>query len=272
MNKKERKFVTAVWQYYEAAGRHTLPWRKTRDPYRVLVSEVMLQQTQALRVVPMYKAFLKRFPTALALARSPLRDVLTAWQGLGYNRRAKALHETAKNVSEMHKGRFPKTYKELLELPGVGPYTAGAVMAFAYNEAVPILETNIRTVYLHHFFKDDTDVEERELLKLVERTLDPKKPRDWYYALMDYGAHLKQVIGNQNRRARAYSRQSAFKGSDREIRGAVVRELSKSEKCTRASLHVVLSRFDKLRIDAQLERLLEEGMVTRQGRSYSLPD
>ncbi len=271
MNVSERAFVRRVWSYYDTAGRHTLPWRKTRDPYRILVSEVMLQQTQALRVVPMYKAFLKRFPTVGALTKAPLKDVLVAWQGLGYNRRAKALHETAKKIVAIHKGRFPKNYEDVLALPGVGPYTAGAVMAFAYNEAVPVLETNVRTVYLHHFFKDDTDVTDKELMKLVERTLDRERPRDWYYALMDYGAHLKQTIGNQNQRARAYSKQSAFKGSDREIRGAIVKELSQRSTVTRPALHNSLARFDPLRVDAQLERLFVEGVVGRRGRSYCLP-
>jgi len=149
--KKIKEIQKIVWAHYEKYGRHNLPWRKTRNPYRVLVSEIMLQQTQVARVIPKYKAFLKQFPTLESLSKAPLRDVLIAWQGLGYNRRAKALHALAELVVTAHKGRMPTMFEELIRLPGIGPYTAGAVCAFAYNTPVPILETNIRTILFHHF-------------------------------------------------------------------------------------------------------------------------
>ena len=152
MNKKEREFVARVWEYYKAHGRHDLPWRKTTDPYKILVSELMLQQTQVDRVLLKYKAFLKLFPTARRLAAAPLGDVLRAWQGLGYNRRAKFLHQAAQYVTNELKGRWPKDEAGLLALPGVGPYTARAVLAFAYNEPVVLIETNVRQVFLHHLF------------------------------------------------------------------------------------------------------------------------
>lgn len=271
MPKRNRAFTDTVWQHYRSAGRHTLPWRQTKHPYHILVSEVMLQQTQAARVIPKYKAFLKEFPSTKALAHAPLKDVLTLWQGLGYNRRAKSLQQAAQYVTEACRGRWPNTYEGLLALPGVGPYTAGAVLAFAYNEAVPLIETNVRTVYLHHYFKDKTDVSDADILALVEETLTTDNPREWYYALMDYGAHLKQTIGNQNSRSKAHVVQSPFQGSDRQIRGAIVRLLTDHQRLTRARLHSLLTQLDELRIDVQLERLLEEGMVEKVGASYQLP-
>jgi A/G-specific adenine glycosylase len=148
MTKKEKAFILTVKEYYRRHKRRGLPWRKTKDPYRILVSEIMLQQTQALRVVPKYEHFLQTFPTIQVLAKSPLSTVLRTWQGLGYNRRAKMLHECAKIVVKKYNGRFPKDLDTLVALPGIGHYTAGAIMAFAYNTWTPIIETNIRSVYL----------------------------------------------------------------------------------------------------------------------------
>lgn len=271
MTKKESRFVETVWRYYHKEGRKQLTWRKTKKPYRILVSEVMLQQTQVDRVATKYDLFLKRFPTVDALANASLGAVLREWQGLGYNRRAKMLHQCAGQVVERHGGQFPKTYDGLVALPGIGPYTAGAVMAFAYNKAVPIIETNIRTVYLHHFFHDKTDVSDSEIVRYIALTLDQENPREWYYALMDYGAYLKKTLGNQNTRSKHYTKQSKFEGSDRQIRGAILRTLIEGSM-TRKKLHNVLDRFEDVRIDAQLEKLEREEIVLKRGLSYSLPD
>jgi len=271
MNQREHKFVRHIWDFYAQQGRHTLPWRKTRDPYRICVSEVMLQQTQVDRVLPKYRAFIEKFPNVETLAHAPLREVLLLWQGLGYNRRAKMLHECAKEIITAHQGSFPRTFKELCALPGIGPYTANAILAFAFKEPVLLIETNVRSVYLHHFFHDQTDVSDAELLRYIERTLDVKDPRGWYYALMDYGSDLKRIHGNPNIRSKHYVKQSAFKGSDRQIRGALLRILG-SAPLTRSGLHKELSQFEDLRIDAQLERLCEEGMLVKHRRTYALPD
>ncbi len=269
MNKKEREFVKTVWDYYERHGRRSLPWRKTKNPYRILVSEIMLQQTQVDRVIPKYNAFLKRFPTVTVLGDASLGDVLREWQGLGYNRRAKMLHECAKQILVDYEGKVPKGYAELLSLRGVGPYTAGAVMAFAYNSGIPIIETNIRTVFIHHFFNDDADITDAQLFHSIGIVLDTKNPRDWYYALMDYGSHLKQSVGNQNVRSAHYTKQSTFKNSDRQIRGAILKILILGGM-TRSALHKGLS-FDIQRIDVQIERLKEEGMIVMKGQKYRLP-
>lgn len=263
-------FTRTVRAYYNAHGRHDLPWRHTEDPYRILVSEVMLQQTQVPRVREKYEEFLKRFPTVRALARATLGDVLRVWQGLGYNRRAKLLHECAKAVLSNHRGKFPRTYEALRALPGIGPYTAGAVMAFAYNEPVPLIETNVRSVYLHHYFHNRTDVPDSALMPIVERTLDQRNPRAWYAALMDYGTHLKRTVGNANVRSRHYVRQAAFKGSDRALRGMILRELASGAR-TRRQLANIATGYPSSRVTAQLAKLRTEGMVRAIRGRYELP-
>jgi A/G-specific adenine glycosylase len=266
---REEQFVNDVWGYYERHGRLRLPWRKTKNPYRILVSEIMLQQTQVERVIPKYTAFLKQFPTLAVLAHAPLGDVLRAWQGLGYNRRAKMLHQCAITIVEEYGGVFPRTHGGLMKLSGVGHYTAGAVMAFAFNEPVAIIETNIRSAVIHHFFNDDTDVTDTEIMQYVAGTLDKENVREWYYALMDYGACIKREHGNPNSRSKHYTKQSAFSGSDRQIRGAILRVLSETSM-TRKLFHNRLP-FDVVRIDAQLEKLIEENLIQKKGKSYTLP-
>ena len=271
MTVKEKQFITAVKTFYQEHGRHTLPWRNTKSPYRILVSEIMLQQTQVDRVLSKYKAFLQKFPTVLKLAQAPLSEVLVLWQGLGYNRRAKMLHECATTVVSEHNGTFPKTPQQLQDLPGIGPYTASAVCAFAYNHPTPLIETNVRTVFIHHFFNETYEVADAAILNLVECTCDTENPREWYWALMDYGSHLKKTVGNLNAQSKHYVKQSKFQGSDRQIRGAIVKVLSTEGKMSRLGLLKKLSAFEDIRVDAQLEKLQAEELVMKQGRSYMLP-
>ena len=277
-NNFDRTFVRTVRTYFRKHGRHDLPWRTlpqslsaNERAYRILVSEIMLQQTQVPRVREKYRAFLRAFPSVRALAGAPLGDVLRAWQGLGYNRRAKLLHRCAQVIADTHRNAFPNTFEVLILLPGVGPYTAGAIMAFAYNEPVVMIETNIRTVYLFHYFDGKTDVSDKEVLAHVARTSDLRNPREWYAALMDYGTFLKQTYGSHNARSRHYTRQSAFKGSDREIRGAIMRTLAQNGPHTTQKLIKELSSFDGVRIKEQLFKLFAEGLVTKTGHRYTLP-
>jgi A/G-specific adenine glycosylase len=270
LSKEETVFIKTVWRYYKAHGRHDLPWRKTTNPYRILVSELMLQQTQVVRVLPKYQAFLKLFPTARRLAAAPLGDVLTAWQGLGYNRRAKFLWQTAQVVEKEHRGKWATTLAGLRVLPGIGAYTAGAVMNFAYNQPIPLIETNIRTVYLHHFFHDSHGVADADLLPLIERTLDRENPREWNWALMDYGAYLKTTVGNINTRSRTYKKQSPFKESNRYVRGAILRTLS-TGRCTKAALFKQLADIEKERGELALAALQNEGLVVKDKNNYRLP-
>jgi A/G-specific adenine glycosylase len=269
MNKKEQHFVDTVWEYYKLAGRHQLPWRQTQNPYYILVSELMLQQTQVQRVIPKYQAFIKRWPTVQKLAQAPQGAVLTAWQGLGYNRRAKFLHQCAKTIVAKPAGVFPTSRKELESLPGVGPYTAGAILAFAYNTPVILIETNVRRVYLHHFFRTKDQVSDAALYPYLEKTLPPQRTKEWYSALMDYGSHLKQTISNPNQRSAHYAKQPRFKGSDREIRGAILKVLARSH-LTGPQIHAQFNGFESARIDCQLLNLRNEGLVQQTGSTYSL--
>lgn len=211
------------WRVY---GRHDLPWRRTNDPYHILVSEVMLQQTQVKRVIDYYGAFLREFPSFRVLSRATPSAVIRVWQGLGYNRRALMLLQCAKAVVGTHKGTLPHDYEALHALPGIGPYTAGAILAFAYNLPVPMIETNIRRVYLHHLFPRRRSVPDSDIFPLVIRHVARvSSPQRWYSALMDYGSWLATHTPNPNVRSKHYTRQPAFEGSLRQVRGRVVRAL-----------------------------------------------
>jgi A/G-specific adenine glycosylase len=218
-------FRRIIYDYYRTNGR-ALPWRQTFDPYSILVSEVMLQQTQVERVSGKYELFLHLFPDFPALAAAPLDLLLSAWQGLGYNRRALFLRETARRVVADFLGILPSSVEALATLPGIGIATASAVATFAFNEPVTFIETNVRTVFIHFFFRGREKVGDRELLPLAEAALDRQDPRNWYYALMDYGTMLKKQGEKGHRRSSGYRRQSPFRGSDRQVRGKILRLLT----------------------------------------------
>lgn len=230
----------------------------------------MLQQTQVERVLKKYGPFIRTLPDFAALSRAPLKEVLGLWQGLGYNRRAFHLQQTAKAVISGHGGVLPDTEKELVCLPGIGKATAGAILAFAFHRPSVFIETNIRRVFIHFFFPDRTDVRDDEILPLVKRTLDRKDPRRWYYALMDYGAMLGKDMHNPNRRSAHYARQAPFPGSDRQVRGRVVRELLEAGPLTDRSLSSRLG-VEAGRLRLILAGLEREGLVVRTGRRFSLP-
>ncbi|HEX5774430.1 MAG TPA: A/G-specific adenine glycosylase [Candidatus Paceibacterota bacterium] len=269
MTMSPRRFRDLVLTYHREYGRHDLPWRKTRDPYRILVSEIMLQQTQVERVVPFYLAFLKKFPTARALASAPLGEVLAAWQGLGYNRRAKMLHDTAKRVAAEHGGKVPTDIAALEALPGIGPYTARAVAAFAGNADTVFIETNIRTAVTHHFFNKKTKVVDRELLEVLAKAYPKGRAREWYAALMDYGSFLKRSGVRLNARSAGYVRQAPFKGSVREVRGAILKALAGRRQSAAELLSLLPDRREQL--VASLRKLEAEGLVTKQGGEFRLP-
>lgn len=218
-------FRDSVRSWWDAAQR-PMPWRDVPTPYNVMVSEVMLQQTQVARVVPRFTEFVARFPDFGALAASPLAEVLAQWSGLGYNRRARWLQQAARRVHEEREGVLPSDPVWLRTLPGIGANTAGSIAAFAYNTPVVFIETNIRRVMLHFFFSGSDAVHDREILPVIEATLDRDDPRTWYWALMDLGVELARLYPNANRRSSHYTRQSRFEGSDRQIRGAILRALT----------------------------------------------
>jgi len=263
-------FQETILGHFRESGR-SFPWRETRDPYAILVSEMMLQQTQTERVVPKYLAWLESFPDAKTLADAPLSDVLGLWVGLGYNRRARFLHEACKRVVRDFGGIFPQDPERLRELPGIGPYTASAVSTFAFDKPNVFIETNIRSVFLFFFFPDAESVPDSELLPLISRTIDVRDPRSWYYALMDYGAELKKKVKNPNRKSAHYSKQSKFDGSLRQARGAIVRSLGSPGRKTLVEI-AAETEIDYERIKKAAEGLLAEGLIERNGDTYRIGD
>jgi len=263
-------FTQKVWEHYDAY-RRDLPWRRTTDPYSVMVSEVMLQQTQASRVVPKYEEFLRVFPTVTSLAGAPLEDVLRLWQGLGYNRRALALKRAAETIVAEHGGTVPDTLEGLVALPGIGHATAAQILAFAFNTGVPFIETNIRAVYLHEFFPGAEDVPDAAVLPLVAATLDYERAREWFWALMDYGTHLKASHPNPSRRSRHHVRQGRFEGSTRQLRGRVLAALIEAggTPLTEDSL-ARAAGFDAEAVSAALVALQSEGFVCSEGDGWRI--
>ncbi len=265
---KIRTFKYAVWEYYQREKRDFI-WRNTADPYDILISEVMLQQTQTSRVEIKFPIFLKHFPDFRALADASLARVLEVWQGMGYNRRAAYLKKLAEIVVREYHGVLPRDLKTLVTLPGIGKATAGAVAAFAFNRATPFIETNIRRVYIHFFFSRKSRVRDEEILRRIEKTLDQKNPREWYYALMDYGAMLGGLQKNPNHRSAAYKKQTPFKGSPREIRGTIIKELV-GGKILQMDLLEVLFPEQKANIPAIIEGLKKENFIKEERGILSL--
>ena len=261
-------FRETVYLAYAEHGRN-LPWRETGDPYRILVSEIMLQQTQVPRVIEKYREFLVRFPNVRTLAGASLGEVMAAWQGLGYNRRALLLKRMAEEVAARFGGEIPRDEASLRSLPGIGAYTASAVCAFAFNMPAILIETNIRSVFIHHFFPDRAGVRDDELLPLIGDALDRENPRRWYSALMDYGAHLKSLIDNPSRKSAHHVRQSRFEGSDRQIRGGILKRLVETGTRSAPALAGDL-RAERSRVLAMLAKLEREGIVVKTRRSYRI--
>lgn len=253
-----KAFRALVWKYYRAHGRHNLPWRKTKNPYRILVSEVMLQQTQVPRVVEKYKEFLKKFPTVRALAGASLADVLRVWNGLGYNRRGKYLHDAALMIVSEHGGVFPREYPGLRSIPGVGQYTANAVRVFAYNEPEVLIETNVRTAIIYHFLREKKNIQDSEIEKLAAQAAVGQDPREWHSALFDYGAHLKLTGIRTNGQSGHYTKQSKFEGSLRQIRGAILRELHTAPSALKKL------PFERKRVTDALAALARDGLIRKQ--------
>lgn len=237
-----------------------MPWREDPNAYKVLVSELMLQQTQVQRVIPKFDAFLYTCSSFASLAEKTLAEVLVLWSGLGYNRRAKFLHQAAQLVMSDHNGVLPDTFAALVKLPGIGKNTAGAILAYTYNQPVVFVETNIRTVYFHHFFPDDTElVSDKELERLVEMTLDRQNPREWYWALMDYGSHLKKAAGGRLDTSKHYTKQSPLAGSLREMRGRILKALTDGARKKKDLREAV--RSDE-RFEPALTSLVDEGFIS----------
>lgn len=256
-------FSSLIKGYFRENRRH-FEWRYAPDPYHVFVSEVMLQQTQTDRVAQKFPLFLQAFPCWKSLAAAPLQHVLTVWQGMGYSRRALALHKTAQLIVTNYSGMLPQEEVLLDEFPGIGPATASSIICFAFNKKTIFIETNIRTVFIALFFGQRRDVHDNEIMPLVEQTLDQDDPRSWYYALMDYGVFLKKKIPNPSRRSKHYTKQTPFEGSERQIRGLILKYLAARGKVHFDELCAAIKRPPH-RIERNLFALCDEGFIKIEG-------
>ena len=278
-------FKETVWERGKEFYRD-LPWRDTVDPYAILVSEVMLQQTQVSRVLGRWEEWLSTFPTVQSLAEAPLPPVLGLWQGMGYNRRAINLKRCAEEVVARYGGAIPRDYGELVALPGIGPATASGVRAFAFRLPGIYLETNVRTVFIHELFPEVEQVSDKDLVPLVEATCpgeDARAGRDvrsWYYALLDYGAHLKKTQSNPSRRSKEYTRQSAFEGSHRQKRAFLLRRVLEDpasaeelvEDLNAAERRAGRGELEREQVEAILEQLAAEGFIEKENGYWTCRD
>lgn len=271
MNLSQSKITTfqkKILNYYEKNGR-ALPWRETTDPYRIVVSELMLQQTQVPRVLVKYEEFIKAFPDFVSLAASLVSDVLKVWQGLGYNRRALYLKRIAEKVVKEYNKTLPNDPKILATFPGIGHATAAAIVTYAFNTPQVFIETNIRTVYIHHFFHDQEKISDKELFPVVKHTVDHNNPRKWYWALMDYGTHLKHTKGNFSTNSKTYRKQSPYLTSNRRIRGLILKQLTITHSHTSRSLSKALE-IPQEKIVKNLQTLTKEGFIMEKNGMFSL--
>jgi A/G-specific adenine glycosylase len=264
----EQAFRKVIYNYYRK-HRRDFPWRKRRNPYRILVSEIMLQQTQTQRVVEKYEAFIRHFPDFLSLNEASLQEVLTQWQGLGYNRRAIALKRCAEAVIREYGGRLPSSVDELIKLPGIGKATASSISAFAFNKPAVFIETNIRAVFIYFFFRESEKVSDTDILPLVEKTLDASNPREWYSALMDYGVMLKKAFQNPARKSMHHKKQSRFEGSNRQLRGRILKTLLIHPDIFEKDLIKKIGT-DSDRLGDNLLRMEKEGLIQRKRGRLSI--
>ena len=262
------EFRAIIYRHFREHPRE-LPWRNTRNPYHVVVSEIMLQQTQVERVREKYGEFIAAFPDFPALARAPLREILLRWQGLGYNRRAVALRSIAQRVVEEFDGKLPSSPEVLATFPGIGSATAASIAVFAFSAPSAFIETNIRRVFIHFFFQGREHVKDREIIPLVEETLDRSDPRTWYCALMDYGVMLKKTHPNPNRKSAHYRRQAPFAGSNRQLRGLILRALTENPALTTPEIVNLVGR-ERERVEDNLNRLQREGFLILKDGRFSL--
>lgn len=263
-------FQKMVLSHYEQNWRD-MHWRNTTDPYQILVSEIMLQQTQVERVTTKFPEFIHAFSDFSALASAPLADILAVWQGMGYNRRAIALQKCAMRVMKKYDGILPSDSEILSTFPGIGRATASSIAAFAFNLPVVFIETNIRRVFIHFFFCPSEEVHDKDILPLVREALYRENPRIWYWALMDLGTALKKTVPNPNRRSVHYTKQSPFEGSDRKIRGTLLKQFLKKQ-CLDEDEILGSVAEDPQRVKKILVDLEKEGFIIRKNNGYVLSE
>jgi A/G-specific adenine glycosylase len=262
------EFSSKVLNFFDQQGRK-FSWRSEISPYRVLVSEIMLQQTQTGRVEEKFSAFVARFPGFQELAAADFSAVLRLWKGLGYNRRAKYLHDISRTAVAEFDSALPDDPEILVRFSGIGKATAASICVFAFNKPYAFIETNIRTVFIHFFFPDQLGVSDPEIFALVEKTMDRENPRRWFYALMDYGVMLKQTVGNLSRKSSTYRKQSRFEGSDRQLRGRILDLLLSRTRVDVKTAAIILEQPED-RVRALTGALYSEGLLVEDNGWFKL--
>ena len=261
--KKIKNFQEKILAWYEK-NKRDLPWRKTTNPYEILVSEIMLQQTQVDRVIPFYHRFLASFPDLESLAKAEKHSLLEHWSGLGYNSRVLRLQKLAQQVKEL-----PQEKEALENLPGIGPYTSSAILAFAFNKPFPVIDTNIRRVLLHEF-QLSVETPQTELQDLALQCIPRGKSRIWHNALMDFGA-LQAT--SKKTGIESLSKQSAFKGSTRWVRGQIVKTLLKERKISIYAFKKDLKeKYSSQTIDRIMQKMEKDDIIKREGNQIALAE
>ncbi len=260
--KKIKEFQTKILKWYKV-NKRDFPWRKTTDPYHILISEIMLQQTQAQRVVGYYEKFIKRFPKLVDLAKAKNPGVLKIWSGLGFNNRAIRLKEIAKTIAIDLNGKFPQEQDELLKLKGIGDYTSAAILAFAFNKRVAVVDTNIRRVLIHELHLNQ-NISPKRLSEIALSIIPKSKSRIWHNALMDYGALAATVKQTQ---IKSKSKQSPFKGSEREVRGKILKLLLEKRNVAKSDLTELIQHKNVYEI---IEKMKEDGLLSERKSVVSI--
>ena len=262
-----KSFQDFIYSFYQR-NKRSFPFRENITPYKVVVSEIMLQQTQTKRVSEKFLEFIEKFPDFTSLALASVDQLLSVWQGLGYNRRALALKQIAQKIISDYGGKVPKDLKSLEALPQIGHNTASSILAFAYNLPTYFIETNIRRVYIYFFFPGRSNIDDKEIMDIVNISVDENNPRDWYYALMDFGVMLKKTHPELHKRSAHYRKQSKFNGSIRQVRGKILKLLLKTP-LSRREINDKL-KYDERKIGKILNSLLKEGFIQKEQDTFSI--
>lgn len=263
-----RTFQNIIYSYFNQYGRD-FPFRNEINPYNVVISEIMLQQTQTNRVVEKFQQFIQKFPDFQSLANAPLNEVLKVWQGLGYNRRAVALKKIAERVVNEFDGILPADIDILKSFPQIGHNTASSIVAFAFNMPTFFIEVNIRRVYIYYFFPGKSSIKDSAIVLIVRKTLDSSNVRKWYYALTDYGVMLKKTHPELNKRSAHYRKQAKFKGSNREVRGKILKLLIASSSLTEVEIFKEL-KINSKKLKEILNLLIKEGFIKQEKHGFSI--
>jgi len=266
-SKDIKEFIQTVWNYYYT-NKRTMPWRENTSGYYVFLSEIMLQQTQVERVKEKFDEFIDVFPDFESLASADFQNVLSLWSGLGYNRRARYLYDSARRICSEKNGVLPNDIEYLVSLSGIGISTASAILVYAFNVPYVFIETNVRTVFIYHFFKEKDSVSDKEIEDKLKITMDKTNPREWYWALMDYGTYLKKEYGNFNKKSKLYTKQSKFEGSLRQKRGLVLRLLLKDNLTFEQIVEEL--HCDNVLTEQILDKLVEEKLIVKTDGFYTI--